>query len=347
VAAALTPAALNRAVLARQRLLDPAPAAPADALEAVAGIQAQYAPSMYVGLWTRNALARRDDLTELLERREVVQGTLMRSTIHLVSRADWWPLAVAVRRSRRTWYERSHRDGPTGRQLAGAARRLRGRLLEGPMTRAEIETLVGKEAARYAGLWLDMIRVPPGGTWARRRADVYALAEAELGPPAITEGAAREHLVRRYLAGFGPATRHDVASFTGLALREAGALLGRMDLDELEGPDRALLLDLPGAPRPDPETPAPVRLLPHWDATLLVHARRTLVMAEEDRARVFTSRNPHSVAVFLVDGRAEGGWRYADGRVEIDPWRRLDPATRRAVTAEGERVVAFLRGDPG
>jgi hypothetical protein len=215
------------------------------------------------------------------------------------------------------------------------------------MTRAEVETLVGKEAARYAGLWLDMIRVPPGGTWARRRADVYALAEAELGPPAITEGAAREHLVRRYLAGFGPATRHDVASFTGLALREAGALLGRMDLDELEGPDRALLLDLPGAPRPDPETPAPVRLLPHWDATLLVHARRTLVMAEEDRARVFTSRNPHSVAVFLVDGRAEGAWRYADGRVEIDPWRRLDAATRRAVTAEGERVAAFLRGDPG
>src|SRR3954454_13720303 len=199
---ALTTATLNRAVLARQRLLDPEPAEPAPALEAIAGIQAQYAPSMYVGLWTRRALDRRDALTEMLERRELVQGTLMRSTIHLVSRADWWPLALAVRRARRAWYERSHRDGTTGRQLAGAARRLRGRLLEGPMTRAEIEAVVGKERARYVGLWLDMIRVPPGGTWTRRRADVYALAEAELGPPAMTEGAAREHLVRRYLAGF-------------------------------------------------------------------------------------------------------------------------------------------------
>src|SRR4051812_43411973 len=339
---ALTTSALNRAVLARQRLLEPPSAEPAAALEAVAGIQAQYAPSMYVGLWTRNALARRDDLTELLERREVVQGTLMRSTIHLVSRADWWPLAVAVRRTRRTWYERSHRDGPTGRQLAGAARRLRGRLLEGPMTRAEIEARVGKEAARYAGLWLDMIRVPPGGTWARRRADVYALAEAELGAPAITERAAREHLVRRYLGAFGPATRHDVAGFTGLPLRETGALLARMGVEELEGPDGVVLLDLPGAPRPDPETPASVRLLPHWDAALLVHARRALVLGEEDRARVFTSRNPHSVAVFLVDGRAEGAWRLEGGRVELEPWRPLDRATRRAVGDEGERLAAFL-----
>jgi hypothetical protein len=342
VAAALTPAALNRAVLARQRLLDPAPGDPAAALEAIAGIQAQYAPSMYVGLWTRGALARRDDLTKLLERRVLVQGTLMRSTIHLVSRADWWPLALAVRRARRAWYERSHREEPTGRQLAGAARRLRGRLLDGAMTRAEIEAVVGKEPARYVGLWLDMIRVPPGGTWTRRRADVYALAEAELGAPQITERAAREHLVRRYLGAFGPATRHDVASFTGLPLRETGALLAGLGLEELEGPDGTILLDLPGAPRPDPETPAPVRLLPHWDAALLVHARRALVLGEEDRARVFTSRNPHSVAVFLVDGRAAGAWRLDKGRVELEPWRRLDRATRRVVADEGERLAAFL-----
>jgi hypothetical protein len=339
---ALTTAALNRAVLARQRLLDPEPAEPAAALEAIAGIQAQYAPSMYVGLWTRRALERRDALTEMLERRELVQGTLMRSTIHLVSRADWWPLALAVRRARRAWYERSHRDGTPGRRLAGAARTLRARLLDGPMTRAEMEALVGKERARYAGLWLDMIRVPPGGTWERRRADVYALAEAELGAPAISERAAREHLVRRYLGAFGPATRHDVAGFTGLPLRETGALLARMDVEEVEGPDGVALLDLPGAPRPDPETPAPVRLIPHWDATLLVHARRALVLAEEDRARVFTSRNPHSVAVFLVDGQAAGAWRYADGRVELEPWRRLDAPTERAVSAEGERLAAFL-----
>ena len=209
------------------------------------------------------------------------------------------------------------------------------------MTRAEIEALLGKEEARWVGLWLDLLRVPPGGTWERRRADVYALAEGELGPPEITEGAAREHLVRRYLAGFGPATRHDVASFTGLALREATAVLRRMDLEELEGAGSAPLLDLPGAPRPDPETPAPVRLLPHWDATLLVHARRALVLDEEDRARVFTSRNPHSVAVFLVDGRAEGAWRYADGRVELDPWRRLEKRVREALDAEAQRLAAF------
>jgi hypothetical protein len=99
------------------------------------------------------------------------------------------------------------------------------------------------------------------------------------------------------------------------------------------------LLDLARAPLPDPQTPAPVRFLPTWDATLLVHARRAGILPEEYRARIFTTRNPHSVATFLVDGAVAGAWRHEGGRIELDPFRTLDGATRRALRVEADRLA--------
>src|SRR6266511_1222807 len=161
------------------------------ALERMAGIQAQYAPSMYVGLWSRLAGFRREGLTDALERRSVVQGTLMRSTIHLVSREDYWPFAVAVRGSRRKWWLRVTPERLTEREMSAAAARVRERLAAGPMRRKDVEELVGKREAMGVGLWLAMVRVPPSGTWGRRRADLYAAA-----PP------------RPRLAGAGPVPAH-------------------------------------------------------------------------------------------------------------------------------------------
>jgi hypothetical protein len=333
---ALTQRALNRALLARQLLLDRGTMPLPGALEQIAGIQAQYAPSMYVGLWSRVAGLERAALTRALEERAVVQATLMRSTIHLVAPTDYWPFAVAVREARRQSWLRSV-PAITEREMAGAARTVARRLAGGPLPRREMDELVGKDRARGVGLWHDMVRVPPSGTWERRRADLYGDAADWLKPEPIEPAAAIEHLVRSYLRGFGPATRHDVASFTGLKLGALKPALERIGPEDLgDG-----LLDLPGAPRPDPDTPAPVRFLPVWDSTLLVHARRTGLLPEDLRPRVFHVRKPHGTPVFLVDGSVAGEWRHEDGRVTLDPWIRLDRATRRALDDEAERLAAF------
>jgi DNA glycosylase AlkZ-like len=333
----LTQRELNRALLARQRLLERSPAPLPRVLERIGGIQAQYAPSMYIGLWSRVRDLQLDAVTRGLERRSLVQATLMRSTIHLVSRADYWPLTLAVGEARRRSWARSVRGDEAA--MRRAAERLRAALADGPRRQAEIQALIGKDEARWVGFFLDLVRVPPSGTWERRRADLYGLAEDWVGPPEVTPEEGRELLVRRYLTGFGPASRADVASFTGLAPTEIDAVLERLELRRF-----ADLIDLPRLPLPDPETPAPARLIPHWDATLLVHARRTQILREDDRARIFSSKTPHSFATFLVDGQVAGIWREEGGKVVLEPFRRLDAADRRALTAEGERLAAICWG---
>jgi hypothetical protein len=336
----LTCRALNRALLARQLLLArgdmPLPAA----LTQIAGIQAQYAPAMYVGVWSRLEGFERDALTRALEDRSVIQATLMRSTIHLVAPGDYWPFALAVREARRRSWLRSVR-GFTAPQMAGAARTVRRALAGGPRTRGEIEELVGKDRARGVGLWVDMVRVPPSGTWERRRADLYGLAEDWLNAAPVAPAAAVDHLVSRYLRGFGPATRTDITTFTGQRLGELKPVLARLEIERHESEDGEELLDVPGALLPDPDTPAPVRFLPVWDATLLVHARRTGLLPADMRPRVFSVKKPHGTPTFLVDGAVAGAWRYQDGRVSLEPWTRLDRATQRAVADEAERLAAF------
>jgi len=339
----LTRVELNRALLARQMLLERAQTSIPQALERMAGLQAQYAPAMYIGLWSRLRGFERDQLTVALERRTVVQGTLMRVTIHLVSAGDYWPFAIAVREARRRSWLRSQarRLDHDEEGLAAAARELRHRLSEGPLRRKEIEEVVGRSATTAVGLWLDLVRVPPSGTWERRRADLYAAADLWLGPVEISIDEAGQHLVRRYLTGFGPATKGDIAGWSGLPPREVANVLDRLDLCRFRGEGGDELLDLPDAPIPDPETPAPVRFLPAWDATLLVHARRTGILPEEYRPLVFNTKTPHSVNTFLVDGSVAGTWHCEKGRVELRPFGELDESTRRQLGRETEALAAL------
>jgi hypothetical protein len=339
----LSPRELNRALLARQLLLGRARSPLPRALERIGGIQAQYAPSMYIGLWSRLEGFERDDLTRALERRSVVQGTLMRVTIHLVSAGDYWPFTVAVRKPRREQWLRARPGGPGARSLSAAAKRLRRRLADGPLQRKEIDELVGMGAVGVngVGMWVDLVRVPPSGTWERRRADLYASAEEWLGPPEATEGEGVELLVRRYLAGFGPATSNDIAVYTGLPPKAIAPVLERLRLRRFRTEDGEELLDLPRAPLPDPDTPAPVRFLPVWDSTLLVHARRTGILPEEYRPKVFNARTPQSVNTFLVDGAVAGTWKYDRGGVRMERFRRLDRSTRRELDDEAGRLAAL------
>jgi hypothetical protein len=333
---------LNRALLARQGLLERTAKPIPRMLEQMAGLQAQYAPSMYIGLWSRLDGFERDALTRALERREVVQATLMRSTIHLVSAADYWPLAVAVREARRESWLRATRRELEPAELEAAAEPLRDALAGGAtLKRKEIDVLIGKAAARAVGLWVDLVRAPPSGTWERRRADLYALASDWIEPVDIAREDAVEHLVRRYLGGFGPATVKDVVSFTGLPAADLAPALERLELRRFRSPDEDELLDLPRAPLPDPDTPAPVRFIGTWDASLLVHARRTGVLPEEHRPRIFHTKAPQSFPTFLVDGAVAGTWRYDNGAIDLTPFSRLDAATRRELAAEGERLAAF------
>ena len=335
----LTQRELNRAVLARQLLLERRRLSLPKALERVGGIQAQYAPSMYVGLWSRLERFERDTLTRALERRTVVQATLMRVTIHLVSPRDYWPFAVAVREARRALWLRAWRE-PDAEAMADAARTLRAALDGGALPRKEVEALIGKPATRGIHLWLDLVRVPPSGTWERRRADLFGLAADSVPEQEPEPGAAIDHLVRRYLEAFGPASRKDVQSFTGLGLTALKPSLERVATERHLDEDGGELLDVPGAPLPDADTPAPARLLPTWDATLLVHARRTGLLPERFRPLVFHTKKPQSTPTFLVGGEVAGTWTLDGGRFAAEPFERVPAAALREVRAEGERLAA-------
>ena len=237
---------------------------------------------------------------------------------------------------------RATRGEVSNAEMEAAAERLRAALADGAtLRRKELDEMLGKPAARAVGLWVDLVRAPPSGTWERRRADLYALAEDWTAPVAISRDQAVAHLVRRYLGAFGPATAADVASFTGLPPRALQAPLDRLDLRRFRSEEHSALLDLPRAPLPDPDTPAPVRFLPTFDATLLVHARRTGVLPEQHRPRIFHTKAPQSFPTFLVDGAVAGTWRFEQGAIELTPFGRLDGATRRELADEAERLAAF------
>jgi hypothetical protein len=298
---------------------------------------------MYIGLWTRMEKFERVQLDRALERRSVVQGTLMRATIHLVSKADYWPAAIGVRRGRReAWLNTSYRKDYSASQMAKLASKLRRRLGDGTMSRREIHELLGSDSVITNGvnMWLDLVRVPPSGTWERRRADLYAAAEPWLGaPPKIEEADGIELLVRRYLGAFGPATLAEVGNWAGLQPKRLEPVLERLKLRRFEAVDGAELLDLPRAPLPNPETPAPVRFLPTWDASLLAHARRAAILPEEHRPKVFNAKTPQSVPTFLVEGRVAGTWSYEKGKVVTKPFGKLDASARRALREEADRLA--------
>jgi hypothetical protein len=340
----LTRRELNRALLARQLLLDRVRMPVPRALERMGGLQDQYAPSGYLGLWSRTEGFERAQLTSALERRSVIQATLLRGTIHLVSRRDFWPIVAAVRADRRAWWLRVQRAGATPASMRAVAGRIRRLLRDGPRTRAEIVAELGLDSTTWNGAagWIDLVRVPPSGTWERRRADLYGLAEDWIGPPDATAEEGLELLVRRYLGGFGPAPLGDIALWAGVSTPMLAPAVEGLRLRRFRDEDGKELLDLPGAPLPHADTPAPVRFLPTWDATLLVHARRTQILPEVHRPRVFDVKTPHSVPTFLIDGAVAGAWRDERGRITLEPFGRIGKAAMRELRDEADRLAAFV-----
>jgi hypothetical protein len=355
-ARALTARDLNRALLARQLLLERRRLPVTRALERIGGIQAQYAPSSYIGLWSRLQGFALADLTRALERRRVAQGTLLRSTIHLVSARDYWAFALGSRAARQEAWLRFDRGRLSRSDLEPAAEEVRAALAGRVGSRDELLELARRRDPErpthlWNGLaaWVELVRAPPSGTWERRRADLYALAENWLGPPSTTPAEGTELLLRRYLGGFGPARLADAANWAGVAVDELEPAAERLRFRKLRDEEGRELLDLPRAPLPGGSVRAPVRLLPTWDATLLVHARRTGILSEESRPLVFSTKTPHSTPTFLVDGTVAGKWRVERSRknatLVLEPFEPLPAAARSEVGEEAGALVRFHEPD--
>ena len=338
---------INRAVLARQLLLECAECSPVEAVERVAGLQTQYSPSGYVGLWSRLAGFRREHLTDALRDGAIVQGWAMRCTIHMLAAGDYAPFTEAVRAVRREWWVRTHKPSPE-LDMDEVASAVRGHLADGPLKQAEIQRLLAADGFPrlvWPGvqLWVDLVRVPPAGTWFSPRAHVYGLAEhtVELPEPAPKEAEGRDLLVSRYLGAFGPASAKDIASFCGFSVTPTREVLRRLDLRRFRDERGGELFDVPDAPLPPADTPAPVRFLGQWEAVLLVHARRAQVLPEEHRSKVFATSIPQSVPTFLVDGQVTGTWKFVDGEVRCEPFHPLSASAAQDLAAEAERLAAF------
>ena len=246
----LTARQLNRAVLARQLLLAKADLDIPTGLERTGGLQTQYAPSGYIGLWGRLAEFERDALTWALDDRSVVQATLMRCTIHMVSAADFWPISAAIRASRRDWWLRIAKS----RKLPEVdhdrlAEVLREALADGPRRSSEVIATMqragfDKPYWEGAGLWVDMVRVPPSGTWARRRVDLYGLAEQWIRRVEVDETEGLRLLLTRFLQAFGPAALADAATWSGVPRVRLEPVVATMEL--------AACRDETGTARPEP-----------------------------------------------------------------------------------------------
>lgn len=217
-------------------------------------------------------------------------------------------------------------------------------LADGPLKRKEVADTLDVDSETWNGLvnWVDLVRVPPSGTWESRRADLYGLASWWVGAndASITEG--RDLLVRRYLAGFGPASRQDIQAFTLLTLTEIDESLDRLRTRRFVDEDGEELWDVPGAPIVAGDAPAPVRFIGNWDAILLVHARRSVVLPEKYRSRIFHTKAPHSYATFLVDGQVRGTWKEEGGNVVLDRFEPIPKRFQTDLTQEKAQLEAFL-----
>jgi hypothetical protein len=235
-----------------------------------------------------------------------------------------------------------------GTNMDAVAKAVRAELRNGPLRQAELVARLEARglpaaAAGWAGMWVELVRVPPSGTWDRRRADLYALADAWVPRVDVAEEAGIEHLVRRYLGAFGPAALKDIGAWMGLTVGQMRHVADRMSLRTFRDEAGRGLVDLPDAVLPDPDTPAPVRFIAVWDALLLVHARRTEVLPEALRPTIFNTKTPHSFNTVLVDGHVAATWRHETDAIQIEPLRRLSRAERAAVEDEAHRLEELYR----
>jgi hypothetical protein len=348
-------------MLARQMLLKREKIAVVPAIERLAALQAQWAPSPYIALWSRLVDFDRAVLWSAIEKKHaVVRARLMRGTLHLVSARDFYAYAVATQDLQRgAWNRLQIGRGVDPKVIA----RLATARAKTPRAKEDVLAHITKTVGQLGGPfdWLiwrfvsahaDLISAPPGGHWAYGGTDAPYVAARhwirEGGRP--KEDDATLHLIRRCIAAFGPVTLADIAKFAGQVPARIRPGLTRLApaLAIFADEHKRTLYDLPRAPRPDPEMPAPVRFLPRYDEVLIAYQHRDRVMPERHRPRVY-SKNAIVEAVVLIDGFGAATWGVERSKgeaiVRIEPFSRLSPADRTDAAAEGERLARFLAPD--
>jgi hypothetical protein len=336
----LTLGELNRATLARQFLLERKRLAPTAVIERLVGMQAQWPPAPYVGIWTRTTSFRREALERELARGAVVKATVIRQTLHLVTTRDYALFRAAMSETNFPW------ESSQAKLLAPSVRALAD---GGPVTTEEgvahlerehgLSGATARRAWRAARIRAHLLHHHETALWHARPAGRFvAFDEPELHDP--TE--ARAEILRRYLAAFGPASRRDMGAWTMMHVPELSRALERLEpLRRFRDEHGRELLDVPHGLLPDPETPAPVRFLPKWDNVLLAFTDRTRVLPEQYRKTVIRM-NGDVAQTYLVDGFVAGAWRVEDGRVAVEPFAPLSRSARRDVDEEAGRLEAFL-----
>lgn len=336
----LTLRELNRSTLARQLLLERKRLSATAVIERLVGMQAQWPSAPYVGIWSRATGFRREVLEGELAGAAVVKATVMRQTLHLVTRRDYALLRAALSETNFPWQSATAtRLAPSVRAFAAA----------GPVTTAEalahleqehgLTGLDAHRAWRAARVRAHVLHHHETALWrARPEGRFVAIEEPEPHDPLQ----ARAEILRRYLAAFGPASRRDIVAWTMMHVPEIQRALDSLEpLRRFRDEQGRELLDVQGAPLPDAATPAPIRFLPKWDNLLLAFADRTRVLPEQYRKTVIRMNGDVAQTV-LVDGFVAGRWRVEQGHVAIEPFAALSRSVQRELEAEAGRLEAFL-----
>lgn len=353
----LSAKALNRATLARQLLLSKAELTAVEAVEQLYGLQAQAPTPPYFALWARLNQFASDDLSKLILDRRAVRIVLMRGTVHLVTAAD----ALALRPLTQPIMDRDltqnalHAGELAGLDFDELGEHARAVLAEGPLSNARLGARLAERypdrdpgSLAYAARdLLPLVQVPPRGVWGRSGQPTYATVETWLGRPLETDPSP-EQLVRRYLAAYGPATVADVQTWSGLT--KLGEVVERIrpSLRTFRTEGGRELVDLPDAPRPAEDRPAPPHLLGGFDQMFLSYADRTRVLSDDHRKELVRTRSGARGAV-LVDGRFAGVWDLITNRTEaavaIEPWAELTASERDALVPVAGELLRFA--EPG
>jgi hypothetical protein len=348
----LSARALNRTTLHRQSLLERSPGSAVDGVRRAVALQAQHPASPYLALWNRLRAFDPAELHAAFVDRWVVKATLMRITLHAVHVDDYAVFRAAMMPTLRAagLNDRFTAGGLTVDDADAMVPDLL-RFLREPRTDAEIGAwLRGRLGdGDHGGVWRGMRAIAPlihataSVPWSFRDRPSYVAAGPIASEGAGSPDRSLEVLVRRYLAGFGPATVADVARFaTVQRVRVKTALASLGDaLERLDGPEGSVLYDVPGEPRPDADVEAPPRLLPMWDSVLLAYDDRSRIVPEDYRT-VVARNNGDVLPTLLVDGTVAGVWRMGERGVEVTAFRRLRSETWEAIAAEAAALIAFV-----
>lgn len=353
----LSERALNRALLARQLLLERKRVDIPAAVERIGGLQAQHGPSPHIALWSRVTGFEPAKLDRALADRKVVKSTLMRVTLHIVSTPDYFAFEPPLRAARAGWWRDIGRRTGIEFDFDELGRRTLELVGDGDRAPEELKELALAHAKgpmpssgfhwRLAVGAASLVHTPPSGFWGHHGPGRFSSDAGWLGRAIAPEDADLARLVRRHLAAFGPATRGDVSSWSGLSVSTLAPGFEAAQLVEHRDERGRRLLDVPRAPLPPADTRPPVRFLPKWDSSLLAYEapERSRILPERFRKTVIR-KNGDVLPTFLVDGFVAGAWSVKRttklATLVLEPFEGLPRAWRRELVEEGGALLRFL-----